>query len=100
MFDTDLIVIRKEYKLSGNLKAGLLSVACLILLTSQVLSQEIEILIKGGHVIDPKNSIDALMDVAVAGGKILRVAKDIPSTGAKKVIDATIPRMMNIHFWE
>ena len=45
-------------------------------------------LLKGGHLIDPKNNIDARMDVAIADGKILKVAKDIPSTGAKKVIDA------------
>ena len=33
-------------------------------------AQEIEILLKGGHVIDPKNKIDAPMDVAIANGKI------------------------------
>jgi adenine deaminase len=48
----------------------------LILLTVQEhsLAQEIEILIKGGHVIDPKNKIDAPMDVAVANGQIIQVA--------------------------
>ena len=30
-----------------------------------------QILLKGGHVIDPRNHLDAVMDVAVADGKIV-----------------------------
>jgi dihydroorotase len=70
-------------------------------LTASVQSQEIDILLKGGHVIDPKNNIDSRMDVAITNGKILRVAKDIPSTSAKKVIDAeglyVTPGLIDIH---
>jgi dihydroorotase len=66
----------------------------LIILLSLVFSyslaaQEIDLLIRNGHVIDPRNNIDEPMDVAIAGGKILKVAKGIPVQGAKKVIDAT-----------
>jgi hypothetical protein len=32
-----------------------------------------DLLIRGGHVIDPRNAIDAVMDVAIAGGKIAEV---------------------------
>ena len=32
---------------------------------STVSSQSYDIVIKGGHVIDPKNNIDAVMDVAI-----------------------------------
>ncbi len=64
-------------------------------------AQDIDILIKGGHVIDPKNNIDSKMDIAVAGGKILKVAKDIPDAGAKKVIDANgyyvTPGLIDLH---
>jgi dihydroorotase len=63
--------------------------------------QDIDILLKGGHVIDPKNKIDAQMDVAITNGKIVKVAKDIPSAGAKKVIDAAglyvTPGLIDIH---
>ena len=52
-------------------------------------SQEIDLLIKGGHVIDARNKIDAKMDVAIADGKILKVARNIPGDKAKKVIDAS-----------
>src|SRR5215469_16820596 len=46
-----------------------------------------ELLIKGGHVIDPANHIDGVTDVAVSGGKIVAVEKDIPASAAGKVVD-------------
>jgi len=52
-------------------------------------AQEIDILLKGGHVIDAKNHIDAKMDVAIAEGKILEVAPNISAENAKQVVDAT-----------
>lgn len=45
------------------------------------------LLIKGGHVIDPANGIDAVMDVLVEGGKIAKVAKGITAK-ADDTIDA------------
>jgi len=63
--------------------------------------QQFDLLIKNGRVIDPKNRIDATLDVAIAEGKISKVAKDIPSTQSKKVIDATgylvAPGLIDIH---
>ena len=47
-------------------------------------AQQIDILLKGGHVIDPKNKIDEQMDVAIANGKIFQVAKNIPAQQCKK----------------
>ena len=64
-------------------------------------AQEIDLLLKGGHVIDPKNSINSKMDVAITGGKILRVASNIPANTAKKVIDVSglyvTPGLIDIH---
>ena len=45
------------------------------------------ILIKNGHVIDPKNKLDEVMDVLVVDGKIAKVEKGITDT-ADEVIDA------------
>jgi hypothetical protein len=36
-----------------------------------------DLLLKGGHVIDPGNNIDAVLDVAIGAGKIARVAANI-----------------------
>ncbi len=64
-------------------------------------AQQIDILLKGGHVIDPKNKIDTNMDVAIYEGKIVQVATNIPVTNAKKVIDVkglfVTPGLIDMH---
>jgi len=64
-------------------------------------SQEIDILLKGGHVIDPKNRIDTVMDIAITGNKISQVARNIPGSNAKKVIDVkglyVTPGIIDMH---
>src|SRR5213594_206232 len=61
-----------------------------------------DLLLKGGHVIDPANHIDAMMDVAVAAGKIAAVEKDIAPSEAGKVVNASglyvTPGLIDIHF--
>jgi len=66
-------------------KIILLLLSVIVFLSSK--SQEIDILLKGGHVIDPKNRIDTVMDIAITGNKISQVARNIPGSNAKKVID-------------
>ncbi len=65
------------------------------------LAQKMDILLKGGHVIDAKNKIDAPMDVAIADGKILEVAPGLSAEDAGKVIDATgfyvVPGLIDPH---
>jgi len=48
-----------------------------------------DILLRGGHVIDPANNIDTVMDVAVTGDAIARVDRRIPETEAKKTVDVS-----------
>src|SRR5690242_7064947 len=61
-----------------------------------------DLVLKGGHVIDPANRIDGVMDVAVSKNKIAAVQKDIPSTDAGKVVDVSglyvTPGLIDIHF--
>jgi dihydroorotase len=52
------------------------------------MAQNYDIIIKGGHVIDPKNKIDAVMDLAIKDKKIALVAKTIEATEGKKIINA------------
>lgn len=65
-----------------------------------------DLLIKNGHVIDPKNGVNAVMDVAVSGGKVASVAANIAPSRAKDVVDASglyvTPGLIDIHahvFW-
>lgn len=67
---------------------------------------EFDLLIKSGHVIDPKNGINAVMDVAVKGDKVALVATNIARERARDVADATglyvTPGLIDIHahvFW-
>lgn len=64
-------------------------------------AQQYAIVIKGGHVIDPKNNINAVMDVAVQDGKIARLAKSIDGDEGRQVINAkgmyVVPGLIDIH---
>ena len=46
-------------------------------------AQQFDLLLKGGHVIDPKNGRDGVMDVAITGAKIAQVAPNIPAASAR-----------------
>lgn len=46
-----------------------------------------DVLLRGGHVLDPKNNINRLADVAIAGGKVAAVGPNLDAKLAKKVID-------------
>jgi dihydroorotase len=76
---------------------------CLAGLTAPLAAQDPQytLLIKSGHVIDARNNINAVMDVAVAGAKIVRVASNIAPAGNGRVIDATglyvVPGLIDIH---
>lgn len=87
---------------------GLLAICLMLMVALPVQGQEPEfsVLIKGGHVIDPKNGIDAVMDIAVADGKIAQVASNIESGRARRVADAAglyvVPGLIDLHahvFW-
>ena len=67
------------------------------------------LLIKGGHVVDPSQGLDAKMDILVENGKISKIGKDLPDGGAKasrkapalQVIDArnllVLPGLVDMH---
>jgi dihydroorotase len=64
-------------------------------------AQTYDLLLKGGHVIDPANRVDAVMDVAVAGNRIARVAANIPAAEARKSVDVSglyvTPGLIDLH---
>ncbi|HTM49792.1 MAG TPA: amidohydrolase/deacetylase family metallohydrolase [Bryobacteraceae bacterium] len=60
-----------------------------------------DLLLKGGHVIDPKNKISAARDVAVRDGLIAAVAANIPAGQARKVVNVSglhvVPGLIDLH---
>ncbi len=66
-----------------------------------VQAQTYDVLLKGGRVIDPKNDVDAVRDVAIRGDRIAAIEASIPASQAKKVIDVSglyvTPGLIDIH---
>ena len=60
-----------------------------------------DLLLMHGHVIDPANHIDSVMDVAIKDGHIVRVAAHIAPANAIKTIDAkglyVTPGLIDLH---
>src|SRR5262245_45495616 len=83
--------------IGGSTIGMILLLAC----SGAAAAQDVDLLLKGGHVVDPRNQIDAVRDVAIANGKILEVAADIPAQRAKKVIDVrglyVTPGLIDMH---
>src|SRR5262249_48539856 len=63
--------------------------------------QKYDLLLKGGHVIDPRNRISAVRDVAIADGKVAAIAARIDPAEAFKVVDVSglyvTPGLVDIH---
>lgn len=80
-----------------------LSVTFVALLVHSAYAQPAyDLLLKGGHVLDAKNRVDAVLDVAVTGGKITAIAEAIPAEQARRVVDVAglyvTPGLVDIHF--
>jgi dihydroorotase len=60
-----------------------------------------DLVLRGGHVIDPRNGISAVRDVAIAGGRIAAVADHIDPPEGARVVDASglyvTPGLVDIH---
>lgn len=93
--------MRKIKDLKRHIQAVLISVPLLFLSAFASQAQDIDILLKGGHVIDPANNIDSKMDVAIKDGKILKVASSLSPDKARKVIDVegmyVFPGLIDLH---
>ena len=60
-----------------------------------------DLLLQGGHVIDPKNNVNRVMDVAITGGRIALVAPNIAASAAKRTVSAVglyvTPGLIDVH---
>src|SRR4051794_40194714 len=65
-------------------------------------SQEIyDVILKGGHVIDPKNKRNERLDIAITKSTVRRIAKTIPATHGRLVVDVSdyyvTPGLIDLH---
>ncbi len=74
--------------------------AALLLFLTPAFAQY-DLLLKGGHLIDPRNNIDGPRDIGIQNGKIAEVAAAIDPSRARKTIDAAglyiTPGLIDIH---
>jgi dihydroorotase len=83
------------------MKSRLYIILSLSLIFSRAGAQPYDLLLKGGHLIDPAHGIDRVMDIAVVKDSVVRVAAEIPASGAKKIIDLkgkyVAPGLIDMH---
>jgi dihydroorotase len=77
------------------------SLGLLLVAVSALAQPKYDLIIRSGHVIDPKNRINAVRDVAVAGGRIALVSAKINPAEARQAINAAglyvTPGLIDIH---
>ncbi len=62
-----------------------------------------DLLIKGGHVLDPGQGLDGPLDIAITGGRIAALQADIPAAEAKRTIQVkganrrVVPGLIDLH---
>src|SRR4051812_15507297 len=82
-------------------RAGLALLALACAGPARAAEAKYDLLLKGGHVIDARNGISAVRDVAIAGGKIAAVAPSIDAADAFKTVDGSglyvTPGLIDIH---
>jgi dihydroorotase len=78
-----------------------ITITLFVLQSFHLQAQQIDVLLKNGHVIDVRNNINKPMDVAITDGKISAIGSDIPEGTAKKIIDLeglfVSPGFIDIH---
>lgn len=62
-----------------------------------------DLLIKGGHVLDPGQGLDGQLDIGITAGKIAAIEPDLPAAGAARVLQVqgadryVVPGLIDIH---
>lgn len=77
------------------------SLLCLQSIQAQDNKRIYKIIIKDGHLIDAKNNINGVMDIAINDGKIALIAKDINKTLGWQIVNAkglyVTPGLIDLH---
>lgn len=86
---------RREFACSATAAA-----AALLAGAGKALAATYDLIVKGGRVVDPSRKINALLDVAIAGGRIVAVEANI-AAGNAATLDArgkiVVPGLIDVH---
>src|SRR6478672_9164160 len=68
---------------------------------AMALAQPYDVVLKGGHVIDPANAIDGVMDIAVSGNRIAAVGPNLAAKPGGRTVNAgglcVVPGLIDLH---
>jgi dihydroorotase len=82
-------------------KRSILGLTLFLTIPASVAAQQFDLLLKGGHVIDSRNGLSAVRDVAIKDGKIAAVAANIAAASALKSVDVSglyvTPGLIDLH---
>jgi dihydroorotase len=62
-----------------------------------------DLVIKGGHVLDPGQQLDGRLDIGITGGRIAAIQPDIPAAEARRVLEVrgpnryVVPGLIDLH---
>src|SRR5215217_7305258 len=62
-----------------------------------------DLLVKGGHVLDPGQGLDGRLDIGITDGKIAAIQADIPASEAQRVVQVkgdsryVLPGLIDLH---
>jgi len=82
------------------IRVTLLLVAAILGAPVAAAAQKYDVLLQGGHVVDPRNNISAVRDVAISGGKIVAIAPKIDAQASTTVNASGLfvtPGLVDIH---
>ena len=87
--------------MATNIRQIAVVLFCFLLPGMAVAQVKYDLLLRRGHLIDPKNKINAVRDLAILDGKVAAVAERIDPAEAFKVVDASglyvSPGLIDIH---
>src|SRR6202049_5404619 len=72
----------------AHTRREILPLLCTLTAASKAQTFRYDMVIKGGRVIDPSQSLSAPRDVAIAGNKVARVDANIPAAEGRLIVDA------------
>lgn len=82
-------------------KAVIIAAAMACVPASLAQAPTYDLVLKGGHVIDGRNNVSAVRDVAIRGGVVAAVAPDIQASPATKIVNVAglyvTPGLIDIH---
>ena len=83
------------------MKKLLFTIFSLIFIYTFSFSQNYDLVIKNGHIIDKKNNIDFIGDIGISNGIIKYVGEELPINSSRKIINAesliVVPGLIDIH---